>query len=237
VAEGQHKHRDLWVGLTTAFISIAAATVVAVWTVQETVPAAHIHLWPNPFIVGALILFVIGGYMLLALLRQWWLPGGIEGGPLARIPPPRKRKSQLLPGESMLVGQPLYSPDGLTRFVLIPDGNMIVYVQGRRDISDTGTGNLGEPQCLKLEHDGRLVLYDGNDNPLWQQGPGGVRLEVQDNSHVVLYPAKGDAIWATEFFVKAGMLARWIPPAQRLPPAPTPPGSTTHRPRGGRTAP
>jgi hypothetical protein len=220
VSEGQHKHRDLWVALAGAFLGIAAAAAAAVWTVQQTVLAAHIHLWPNPFVVGALILAVISCYLILALIFQWWLPGGIEGGRTAHIPPPRKRKSRLLPGETMLVGQPLYSPDGRTRFVLNPDGNMIVYVQGRQDICDTGT--RGRPRCLKLEQDGRLVLYDVDDQPLWQKGPGGTHLDVQDNSHVVLNPAEGDAIWATDIFVKGGMLVRWLPPELRQPTVATP---------------
>jgi uncharacterized protein YutE (UPF0331/DUF86 family) len=133
----------------------------------------------------------------------------------------RKRKNRLLPGESLLVGQSLYSLDGRTRFALNQDGNMVVYRQGLEDISDTGTGNLGEPKCLTLEEDGWLILYDVDGNELWKQGPGGVRLEVQDNSHVVLYPAKGDAIWATEFFVKAAMLMRWrSPQGERRPNGP-----------------
>jgi hypothetical protein len=58
-----------------------------------------------------------------------------------------------------------------------------------------------------------------NEEPLWKQGPGGVRLEVQDNSHVVLRPAAGadiDAVWATDAFFKAGTLVYWIPPQQRV---------------------
>jgi hypothetical protein len=182
------------------------------WGVQQSAPTSHINLWPNPFTIIALICFVVGVYMLLSLLFQWPLPGGFEGGPTARIPPSRKRKNRLCPGESLMVGQSLYSSDGRTRFVLDQRGNMIVYVQGRGDICDTGTTNLGKAKCLKLEEGGRLVLYDINDRVLWSRGPGGTYLEVQDNSHVVLYPGRGNPIWATDAFVKGGMLVRWRDP-------------------------
>jgi hypothetical protein len=93
---------------------------------------------------------------------------------------------------------------------------MVVFVDGLGDICDTGTTNLGNPKCLKLEDDGWLVLYDVDGNELWKKGPRGLHLNVQDNSHVVLYPASGDAIWATDMFIKADMLVRWIPPEERV---------------------
>jgi hypothetical protein len=65
---------------------------------------------------------------------------------------------------------------------------------------------------------GWLILHDVDGKELWKRGPGGVRLDVQDNPHVVLYPARGDAIWATDVFVKAGMLVRWLPPSERTRP-------------------
>ena len=138
--------------------------------------------------------------------------------PQPAIPPPGPRKSYLSPGQSLLVGDSLYSPDGRTRFTLLDSGNMVVEVDGVGDICDTGTTNLGVPGCLKLEDDGWLVLYDIDDNPLWRKGPGGVRLSVQDNLHVVLSPpvGYGDAMWATEVFFKAGILVRWIPPEMRV---------------------
>jgi len=129
----------------------------------------------------------------------------------------RKRRSQrhgLRRGESLLPSQSLYSPDGLTRFTLNPDGNMVVYAEGRKDICNTGTGNLGEPRRLMLDTDGWLILSDVNNRELWKRGPGGVRLEVQDDSHVVLYPPTGTpgAIWCTDRYVTGGVLAVDISP-------------------------
>ena len=142
-----------------------------------------------------------------------------QGSGIERIPPPMQRKNRLEPGHRLEVGQSLYSPDGRTRFTLRHDANMVVYRQGLEDICDTETANLGEPECLTLEEDGWLVLYDFSGKKLWEKGPGGVRLEVQDNSHVVLYPAPGnpEPVWATTLFVKAGMLVSWRSLQERTP--------------------
>jgi hypothetical protein len=130
---------------------------------------------------------------------------------------PADRKSYLSRGQSLLAGQSLYSPDGRTRFTLQDNANMVVFVDGIGDICDTGTTNLGKPKCLTLQEDGRLVLYDVDGNPLWKTGRGGDRLDVQDNSHVVLYPAVGnEPIWATGRFFKAGQLMEWIPLRARV---------------------
>jgi len=130
--------------------------------------------------------------------------------------PQRERRSRLSRGESLPVGHSLYSPDGRTRFTLQEDGNAVVFVDGLGDICDTGTANHGIPKCLKLEDDGWLIIYGADGKELWKKGPNGYRLNVQDNSHVVLYPSKGDAIWATDAFIKAGRLVQWIPPESRL---------------------
>ena len=134
-----------------------------------------------------------------------------EGGQIEQPPPSLQRKNRLRPGDSLLVGESLYSPDGRTRFTLQHDANMVVYREGLEDICDTGTANLGDPNRLMLE-DGRLILYDVNGKKLWEKGPGGGRLEVQDNSHVVLYSTMGDLepVWASSVFVKSGMLVRWL---------------------------
>lgn len=138
--------------------------------------------------------------------------------PQPAIPRPGERRTYLSRGQSLLVGESLYSPDGRTRFTLLDSGNMVVDVDAVGDICDTGTSNLGVPSCLKLDDSGWLVLYDVDGKELWKKGPMGIRLSVQDNSHVVLSPpvGYGDAVWATEAFFKAGHLVRWIPPEERV---------------------
>jgi hypothetical protein len=131
--------------------------------------------------------------------------------------PPKERRCYLSRGDRLLPGQSLYSPDGRTRFTLQANANMVVFVEDVGDICDTGTTNAGIPECLTLQEDGWLVLYDEDGNKLWKKGPRGDRLNVQDNSHVVLYPTVGaEPVWATESFFKAGQLVNWIPLRARV---------------------
>lgn len=190
---------------SVAGVAGVSAALAALFLTKSTTP---LHGWAQFWFV---VLVIIAAASLAALLLV-----GLTAV-LAPWRERRKRRSQrhgLRPGDSLLPGQSLYSPDGLTRFTLTPDGNMIVYIEGRKDICDTGTGNIREPRCLTLAKDGSLILYDVDGGELWKRGPGGDRLEVQDNSHVVLYPAKGipGAIWGTDQFVKAGMLALYSAP-------------------------
>jgi hypothetical protein len=197
----KHKLRDLWVALAAGLIIGGPGLSVGIWAAETG--ARHVGFWPHAGEAAGLVLVVIGILLAVAVGRSWWLPGGFEGERW-RAPSAGKRKSRLVPGDSLLPGQSLYSPDGETRFTLEHDGNMVVYVKGRKDICDTGTH--GDPKCLILEKDGWLILYDVADHRIWSRGPGGDHLSVQDNSHVVLYTAKNKPIWGTRVFVQGGML-------------------------------
>jgi hypothetical protein len=168
-------------------------------------------------LTGAATLLVTIVFGVLPYIRKR-KPVTTPPAPQPAIPPPGQRRSYLSRGQGLLVGESLYSPDGRTKFTLLGTGNMVVDVDGVGDIADTGTTNLGVPKCLKLEDNGWLVLSDIDGKELWKKGPRGVRLSVQDNSHVVLSPpvGYGDAIWATDVFFKFGGLVRWIPPEDRV---------------------
>ena len=197
-----------WGGKVVPSIVGVAGVGAALIAVFLQKPTARLHGWAHFwFIVLVIIICMALAGLIFIALRAMLAPW------LDR----RRRRSQkhgLRQGESLPAGQSLYSPDGLTRFTLNPDGNMVVYVEGRKDIWNTGTGNMGEPKCLTLDGDGRLILYDVNDQRLWERGPGGVRLEVQNDSHVVLYPPMGTiaAIWCTDLYLTAGLLALDISP-------------------------
>jgi hypothetical protein len=200
--EHQTRWRTAANGLGLAGLGATAAAVAL------SAPAGHMN-YTSPFVIIAYVAFTAAlACFVLGVLRARF--------PLAHTarPPPRKRRSQLLPGDCMLVGQPMYSPHGRTKFELTPSANMIVYRQGLDDLCDTGRCGPGTAKYLKLEQDGRLVIYDADDNPIWNSRPRGSQLDVQNNSHVVLRTAATDkAIWATDWFVKAGYIVQ-----HRLPP-------------------
>jgi hypothetical protein len=168
-------------------------------------------------VVGSLAGVVAAVAAIVAVLPRRQRREVASADPQPTVLPPTARKSYLSRGESLLAGQSLYSPNGRTRFTLQDNANMVVSFDGVGDICDTGTTNIGQPKCLSLQEDGWLILYDVDDKPLWKQGPGGDHLNMQDNSHVVLYPAVGaEPVWATRSFFKAGQLVDWIPLRSRV---------------------
>jgi hypothetical protein len=63
-----------------ALVTGPGATILGVWVVQQTVPSRHISLWPlNPFVDVAAVGFVVGIYMIVALIYGLPLPGGLVG--------------------------------------------------------------------------------------------------------------------------------------------------------------
>jgi hypothetical protein len=76
----QHKHRDLWLVAVGVCIPLGGGTPAGFWIAQKVSPSAGISLWPNPFIVVALIVLGLGIYIFLALIIGRWLPGGFTGG-------------------------------------------------------------------------------------------------------------------------------------------------------------
>lgn len=168
-------------------------------------------------VVGSVAGVVAAIAAIIAVLPRRHRREVISTDPQPAVLPPAARRSYLSRGGSLLPGQSLYSPDGRTRFTLQDDANMVVFVDGVGDICDTATTNIGKPKCLTLQEDGWLILYGVDGNELWKQGPRGDHLNVQDNSHVVLYPAVGaEPVWATGSFFKRGQLVDWIPLRARV---------------------
>lgn len=185
----------LALGMTSAAVALSASK-------------GHMD-WASPFMIVAYVAYA-------AAITCFVLGVAQARFPLARSgrPPARKRRSQLVRGDRMYVGKPMYSPDGRTKLELTAGANMIVYRQGRDDLCDTGRLGRGKASYLKLDQDGRLVVCDVDDKPIWQSPPGGDQLDVQDNSHVVLRTVEDDPIWATDWFVKAGFLVQHRMPAR-----------------------
>lgn len=102
-----HTNRDLWIPLSVALVGLPGGTVVTVWTVQQTMPSRHISLWPtNPFVDVSAIGFLVGAYMVLALIFGWWLPGGFRS-PLKDVVTP-DATDEALGRECLLLAQSMW---------------------------------------------------------------------------------------------------------------------------------
>ncbi|MFQ1003875.1 L,D-transpeptidase family protein [Modestobacter sp. SSW1-42] len=102
---------------------------------------------------------------------------------------------RLRPGQVLLAGQQLTSPDRRYRAAMQPDGNLVVYGPGDRVIAATytfGTGNW-----LAMQADGNLVVYAPGSRPLWHARSWGADggAVLQDDGNLVVRRADGRAVW------------------------------------------
>lgn len=87
------------------------------------------------------------------------------------------------------------------RFVLQPDGNLVLYslTTGKATWASWTVGK--NPERLVLQSDGNLVLYDTAGKALWYtrtDGKGPARLIIQQDGNLVLYKTTGGALWNTQ---------------------------------------
>jgi NTE family protein len=114
------------------------------------------------------------------------------------------RGSDMLPGERLLTGQSVVSPDG--RFMLIhqTDGHLVVYrASGSNPYAEViwASGAYGhEPGQCAMQSDGNLVVYDADMVPRWASGTDGqfgLQLRMQSDGRVVL-TKDGHESWSTQ---------------------------------------
>lgn len=106
--------------------------------------------------------------------------------------------NQLLPGEILVPGQSLQSPNGRALFALQADGDLVVSVDGNA-VWGSGTGSGGS-LFLTMQTDGNLVLYGPTYQLVWYQvfGQPGTRLVLQNDCNLVLYTSGGAPLWSTQ---------------------------------------
>jgi len=77
-------------------------------------------------------------------------------------------------GESLKIGQHLYSDNNRYYAVLLADGNFAVFVNdgSARAVWATWTGGRGVTQAV-LHHGGNFVLYTAANVPVWESHTGG----------------------------------------------------------------
>ncbi len=107
-------------------------------------------------------------------------------------------RHKLIPGETLVIGQELYSQN--LKFVLKmqSDGNLVLYrVQDAQALWATGTEGKGATRAA-MQKDGNLVLYKASV-PIWASNTeknAGALLKLQNDGNLVIY--KGSApIWDT----------------------------------------
>lgn len=145
---------------------------------------------------------------IFATLAGLAMLAGLTGGSAEASPPhfEGKRYSHediLAPGDSLRVGQAIYSRDGRNVLVLQDDGNLVLYnlSEGERATWNSRTdGSSG--QLLAMQADGNLVLYDRNWRAIWASNTNnhnGAYMKVQDDGNLVIYPFRSDgrsgALW------------------------------------------
>ena len=104
-------------------------------------------------------------------------------------------------GQSLLFGQGLTSESGRYRFLVQPDGNLVIYEDGE-PIWSTQTNSEPRPQQVRLDMqpDGNVVLYNQDGSPRWATDTPdtpATDLVMQDDGNLVLYGEDGTAYWAS----------------------------------------
>lgn len=106
--------------------------------------------------------------------------------------------SELTPGDRMLPGQAIWSPDRSYRLIYQSDGNLVLYDDkgGSKDTwaNDRMGSALG---YAVLQRDGNFVVYDELNNPVWASGTDGHKdciLRLRNDGILALYDGN-TVIW------------------------------------------
>ena len=102
--------------------------------------------------------------------------------------------TELIPGELMLPGQSITSPDGLFTMIHQTDGHLVVYRRvGANAYAEVvwASGKYGfAPGVCVMQRDGNLVVYDADRVPRWASGTNGkldLALRLQIDGSIVLH--------------------------------------------------
>jgi len=125
-------------------------------------------------------------------------------GPLER---PANATDTLRAGQSLTLGETLYSNDGSSTLTLQTDGNLVLRRMGS-GIWASGTFGQGVVEARLQAEDGNFVLYNASGQSVAGTGQNGapiptatsgqdVRLVVQGDGNVVIYNGEDTKLWAT----------------------------------------
>lgn len=100
--------------------------------------------------------------------------------------------------QELAPGAQLDSNNGVFRFVMQQDGNLVLYAAGNPLWDTPQTLGKAVSRCA-MQGDGNLVIY-GYPQALWAtntDGNPGARLNLQDDGNVVIYGPGNNVLWAT----------------------------------------
>ncbi|MDQ0045676.1 LysM peptidoglycan-binding domain-containing protein [Variovorax boronicumulans] len=108
--------------------------------------------------------------------------------------------TSLVPGQTLALGQSIYSADGRYTFTLQSNGNLVVLDRhdNNQVLWNSQTVGSGATSFV-FQADGNLVL-SGPNGTIWNAGTnakGGVNLVMQGDGNLVLYTSAGAAVWTT----------------------------------------
>ncbi|MET3496938.1 Ig-like domain repeat protein [Variovorax boronicumulans] len=111
-------------------------------------------------------------------------------------------KTSLRRGDSLTIGQSIYSPDGRYWLTLQWDGNLCLYdlKKGGSNLFWSSKVPANQGKSFAFQSDGNLVLYTAAGQAVWNSatyGKGGESLELQANGNLVLYAADRTVVWST----------------------------------------
>ncbi len=124
--------------------------------------------------------------------------------------------SNLSPGQGLVAGQHLASPNGAVIGAMQTDGNFVFYAGGRAIWSTNTNGNPGAR--LAFQTDGNLVVYSAAGQALWNTGTYGKSANlfaVQDDGNGVVY-APGVALWNHGSYFTTLLAGNTLRPGQYL---------------------
>jgi Dual-action HEIGH metallo-peptidase len=113
-------------------------------------------------------------------------------------PNPPTTCGNMVAGQSLGVGNALYSCDGRFQLILQGDGNLVLYKIGVRALWSSGTYGQSSHYAY-MQPDGHFVLYNTALQPTWYSGTNGnpgAYLALQNDGNLVIY-RNGVALWNT----------------------------------------
>jgi Peptidase_C39 like family len=121
--------------------------------------------------------------------------------------------NSLVNNNAMLPGTSISSNSMCFRLDAQSDGNLVLYnVPARKAIWNSGTNGRSVKHTV-FQNDGALVIYDTNNNSIWNTGPraGATRFTVQDDGNFVMYNSQSQALAATNTNQPCGNVPKPLP--------------------------